>query len=261
MRELLNHTEIERLVIAGYSYREIVEITGFNKNSVYGWCLKKFGKMEDRNKSRRQTIDISQVQKEILFGTLLGDGNITKVKNSYQGRTNHSLSQIEYCTHKRSLLENLTYEIAFTDKKLKQFPDKIYKQCYFCLKPNENLKDLYLDFYINGKKDVPLNLDLLTPQALAIWFMDDGTKSGKCSISIATCSFSLEGLLRLKSYLKFKYDLDVIIQKDFKIYFNAKSGRKFYDIVKPYIIESMKYKFEFVNSSADLKLCESGNLL
>jgi len=248
MNNKLNHALIESLVLEGKSYLEVCEITKYNKNSVYGWCLKRFGKLSDRNKIRRQVIEISQKQKEIIFGTLLGDGNLRKVKNSYWGRTNHSLSQQEYCLFKQKELLELTYSVAYSDKKLKQFPNKTYKQCYFCFKPNENLKYFYNAFYYKEKKDIPLDLTLLTPLALAIWFMDDGTASSKCSISIATCSFSLEGLIRLKEFLKLKYDLDIIIQKDFKIYFTADSGKKFFKLVKPYILESMLYKFKHVNT-------------
>lgn len=81
---------------------------------------------------------------------------------------------------------------------------------------------------------------------MAWWFMDDGTASGKCSISIATCSFSIEGLLRLKAYLKNNYDIDIIIRKDFKIYFLTESAKKFYELVKDFIIPEMMYKFKYL---------------
>ena len=190
---------IDSLVLKGKSYKEIIELTGFGKSAVYTYCWKKYGKLIDRNKSRRNILEITAEQKEILFGTLLGDGNIQKVKNSYQGRTNHSKNQQKYCEYKQQLLQSLTYDVKFTTKTLKGY-SKTYEQCYFCLRPNENLKELHVQFYGNGKKDIPNSLELLTPRAMAIWFMDDGTASSKCSISIATCSFSLEGLCRLQLF-------------------------------------------------------------
>lgn len=246
MRTNLNHKWIESLVNEGKSYKDIVEITGYNKNSVYGYCLKRFGKLEDKSKTKRQIIPLSQEEKEFLFGTLLGDGNLQlfgKNHLSSMGRTNHSIKQEEYCKHKQNILNNISYDVKYC---IKTVNNKEYKQCYFCLKPNTELLPLYNLFYIDGKKDIPYDLSLLTPRALAWWFMDDGTSSGKCSISIATCSFSIEGLLRLKDYLKKTYDLDIVIQKDFKIYFPVDSGRKFYNIVKEYIIPSMMYKFKYL---------------
>ena len=108
-------------------------------------------------------------------------------------------------------------------------------------------------FYSSGKKRIPKNLDLLTPKAMALWFMDDGTASSRCSISIATCSFDIDDLIRLKHFLKNKYNLNITIQKDFKIYFSADSARIFLKLTEKYIIPEMMYKFKFVNA-ADLKL-------
>lgn len=53
MKNKLNHQLIETLIEEGKSYKEIVEITNYNKNSVYGWCLRHFGKLEDKQASRR----------------------------------------------------------------------------------------------------------------------------------------------------------------------------------------------------------------
>ena len=255
MKTKLNHELIKELVRAGHSYKEIVKITGYNKNSVYGWCLKYFGKLDDKLASRRQVLPITQEQKEFIFGTLMGDANLRPCgKHSIYGRTNHSIIQESYCKHKQKILCNLTYPVKYTTKNLPS-TNKLYKQCYFCFKPNTELISIYNMFYKDGKKDVPEDLTLLTPKALAWWFMDDGTASGNCSISIATCSFSLEGLLRLQKYLKNKYEISTTIQKDFKLYFHTESAIKFYNLIKDYIIEDMKYKFKFIkNLSADLKL-------
>lgn len=254
MRDKLNKQWIINLVESGKSYKEVVEITGYKMNSVYGLCRKIFGKMEDRNIHRRQSIPITQEQKELIFGTLMGDGNLQKFGKSIIGRTNHSITQENYCKYKQAKLKNLTYEVKYRTLHLNS-SNKDYKQCYFCFKPNTELIPFYKMFYKDGKKDVPENLTLLTPKAMAWWFMDDGTASGRCSISIATYSFSLEGLLRLQQHLKDTYDILVTIQKDFKLYFNAESAVKFYNLVRKYITKDMMYKFKYVNSSsADLKL-------
>lgn len=249
MRKKLNHELIKDLVQQGKSYKEIVEITGYNKNSVYGWCLKHFGKLEDKQASRRQSLSITEEQKEYIFGTLMGDGNLAPCGlKSIFGRINHSTKQENYCKHKQFLFDSLTYPVKYSKKTLST-TGKEYDFCYFCFKPNTELLPLYNMFYTNGKKDVPKDLSLLTPRALALWFMDDGYPSGRCSIGIATCSFSLEGLLRLQKYLQDTYDIHVTIQKDFKIYFHAESAIKFYNLIKDYIIEDMMYKFKFINTN------------
>lgn len=240
---------LENLYSENKSYKEIAEITGYNINSVNGYFWKQKGKMIDDRLYRRNKIIISEEQKQILFGTLLGDGNIQKQHvNSYLGRYNHSLNQEIYCKYLKQKLDSLTSMVRYSQVENKK-NNKVYKTCYFCLKNNYNLKQFYELFYIkeNGKKDVPFDLTLLTPLAMAYWFMDDGTKSGGCSISIATCSFSIEGLLRLKMFLKQTYNIEITIQKDFKIYFKADSARIFYNLTKDYIIPEMMYKFDFIN--------------
>lgn len=254
MKDKLDKQLIINLVNEGKSYKEIVEITGYKKNSVYGLCRRLFGKLDDRNATRRQSIALTQEQKEYIFGTLLGDGNLQKFGKSIIGRTNHSIKQEVYCKYKQSKLSNLTYGVKYTSKTLKT-TNKTYRQCYFCFKPNTELVPIYEMFYQNGKRDIPVDLTLLTPRAMAWWFMDDGTSAGRCSVSIATCSFSLEGLLRLRDYLKQAYDINVVIQKDFKLYFKSESAVKFYNLVKDYIVEDMMYKFKYIkDAAADLKL-------
>ena len=250
MGKKLDHEKINELVKSGYSYKEISELLDYNSNSVCGYCWKHFGKLEDRNRSRRQSIELTNDQKEFLFGTLLGDGNLQKTNSSFMGRTNHSIKQYDYCKFKQDIFQNISYPIKTTTKILN---GKEYEQCYFCFKPNTELKELYEMFYSSGKKKIPKNLDLLTPKAMALWFMDDGTASGGCSISIATCSFNVDDLIRLKHFLKDKYNLNITIQKDFKIYFSADSARIFLKLTERYIIPEMMYKFKFV-SAADLKL-------
>lgn len=259
MRTKLNKELLEKLYSENKSYKEIAEITGYNENSVNGYFWRTKGKMKEVGKFRRNTIDISQEQREILFGTLMGDGNIQKQKtHSYTGRYNHALNQEIYCKYVKKNLGLLAGNIKYSQRESEKFPGRIYYNCYFSLKNNYNLREFYEMFYIgeNNKRDVPYNLELLTPRAMAYMFMDDGTASSKCSISIALCSFSFEGLTRLKEFLYKTYSIEIIIKKDFKIYFKAESARKFYHLTKEYIIPEMMYKFKFINPSVHVKLGE-----
>ena len=243
MKTILDKNLLEDLYSKGISYKEIAEITGYSKNTVNGYLWRTKGKMKDPWKFKRNQIEISQEQKEILFGTLMGDGYVQRQCNhSYLGRINHCIAQKNYCEYLSDKLENLTSPVKDYFNKAKN--GKTYHHCYFSLKNNYRLKEFYDLFYKNGKKDIPEDLSLLTPKAMAFWFMDDGYSSSKCTIGIATCSFSFEGLLRLKKYLFSKYGITVNITKEFKLYFPAESGRKFYSLVKDYIIPEMQYKFK-----------------
>lgn len=73
-------------------------------------------------------------------------------------------------------------------------------------------------FYNNKKKVIPLNIsDYLTPLALAIWIMDDGTWK-KPGVRIATNSFTLEEVELLKLTLENKFNIKSSLHKNNKQY-------------------------------------------
>lgn len=231
--------QVEPLFRKGLSYQQIANELGVKKQSIGFFCRRHFGKLEDRGKFVRNNASLTQIQKEIIFGSLLGDCNIHKHRNSYEGRVNHCIKQLSYAEYMRTSLGDICSDMRFVNKSLNS---KIYQQCSFDIKNNFALKELYDLFYYKGRKDIPIDLSLLTPRALAFWFMDDGSKSSKHSIEIATCSFSLNGLLRMQSFLEERYNIKSIIRKDFRLYICTESSSKFKNLVLPYIHKSMMYK-------------------
>lgn len=106
-------------------------------------------------------------------------------------------------------------------------------------------------FYQNKIKQIPntsfLN-SFLNEQSLAVWIIDDGTKSGN-GLSIATNSFKYEHLLQMTLFLKEKYNLKVSVSKcgvdnAYVLYFSTKSMSNLANLVKPYFNENIKYKLE-----------------
>jgi hypothetical protein len=226
------------------SYEEIASIIGVTRNSVGRFCRKHFGLLEDRGKSTRQSIQLTIKQIEILFGGLLGDACLCKHTKNYRGQIIHSTKQLEYAQYLHKELNNISGKFRYIRVKAN---NKIYDECQFTLRPNLLFEPLYNSFYedFNGKKDVPYNLENLTPQAIAIWFMDDGfllDNGHSKTLGFSTCSFSLEGLLRLQNYLKKTYNIETIIRKNFYLIVKRHSAITLKSIIEPYIINSMRYK-------------------
>jgi len=232
------------LLKEGKKYYEIANILNVSKSSISTYFWRRFGKQPTRISLHRGNIPITQEQKEIIFGTLLGDGNLrfNNSKISVFGRMNHSIKQKEYIMYKRNLLKNLTSEVKPYISKTKNC---FYNSLYFTFKSNVQLNKFYYSFYKEGIKIIPEDLSLLTPRAMAIWFMDDGTASNP-SIRIATCSFTKEDLQRLCAYLFNTYKLNVTIHSENKLYFKAESARRFKQLILPYMTDSMMYKLKFV---------------
>lgn len=235
---------VEPLFKEGKSYEQIAKIVGVATSSIGRFCRKHYGILEDRGKSTRQSIQLTQKQQEILFGGLLGDVCLQKHIKNYRGNIIHSIKQLEYAQYLHQELNNISGFFRYIKVKAN---NKIYDECQFTIKPNLCLKQLYNSFYndFNGKKDVPYNLTLLTPLAIAIWFMDDGfllNNGHSKTLGFSTCSFSLEGLLRLQKYLEDTYNIKTIIRKNFYLIVKRESAATLKNLINPYIIGSMKYK-------------------
>jgi hypothetical protein len=95
----------------------------------------------------------------------------------------------------------------------------------------------------NIRKIVPIELkEYLTPLALAIWFMDDGSFQNGGE-KFTTQSFTYQECLFLAELLKEKYSLKVTVNKfienQFYSYIWKQSIPKFRELVSPYLIYSM----------------------
>jgi hypothetical protein len=123
--------------------------------------------------------------------------------------------------------------------------DKKHYSWYFHSKSLESLGLLQQYFYKGRTKILPENIfNLITPCALAVWFMDDGTNTGS-SYVINTQCFPKEEQERIIKFFKGKYDINAKIVKEysnFKIAIGRHEYQKLNNIIEKYIIPSMIYK-------------------
>lgn len=204
---------------------------------------------------------------EIIYGSLLGDASAEKRNNSKGTRIlfYQEGSHSDYLYYLHSLIANLGYCNSNLPKihtrlgkkgklrKVIRFNTWTYYQF------NDIFNNWYLPSYtkdINGNpykfngyiKIVPKNIDLyLTPLSLAIWIMDDGGKVNN-SVKLATNNFSYNDVLYLVYTLFHKFNIRSTIHKtgkvnQYNIYILNESMPILVNLVKPYIIPSMKYKF------------------
>ena len=172
-----------------------------------------------------------------LIGSLLGDGTMRKKINAYL-EINHAYSQ-------RILVDWIYTEL----KNLVLTPPKWRKgngnrEAYrFFTRSLPVLTPFYDKFFINGKKIIPDNLKL-NALSLAVWFMDDGSKS-RSAIYLNTQQFSVEEQKKLIFILKDQFNLDSTLNKD-KIYFRirvrSESSKKMVKIINKYILPDFRYK-------------------
>ena len=131
--------------------------------------------------------------------------------------------------------------MAWHDRKRKKY----HYSWYFHTRSSERFGLLHQYFYQDGIKILPENIfELITPRALAVWFMDDGSNT-KESLTLSTHCFSRIDQLRIIRFLREHHDIATTLIKDrskLKIRIGKSEYQKFINLVEPFIIPSMNYK-------------------
>jgi len=184
---------------------------------------------------------LTEEQKSILIGTLLGDGTM-RIKRNAHLEINHAFSQ-------KVLVDwifNKFKSLVTTPPKWRKGNGK--REAYrFATQKLPILTPFYNLFYKNGRKVIPTNLKL-DALSLAVWFMDDGSKTYS-SIYLNTQQFNLDEQIRLIDILKNQFGIEATLNKD-KIYYRIRvrtqSAKRFIQLVEPFVLEEFKYKFPSV---------------
>ena len=180
---------------------------------------------------------LTKVQESILIGSLLGDGTMRKKINAYL-EINHAYSQKTLVDWIYSKFKNL----VITPPKWRKGNGS--REAYrFFTRSLPVLTPFYNEFFINGKKIIPNNLKL-NALSLAIWFMDDGSKS-RSAIYLNTQQFTVDEQKKLMSILKNQFGIMSTLNKD-KIYFRirvrSESSKKMVKIIEKYVLPDFRYK-------------------
>lgn len=204
-----------------------------------------------RNFSQEEHI-LSDLQKQMILGSLLGDMNLSipGVNRQVNSRLTivQSEKQEELFMKKVEILGEFMGSYKLFTPKPDSRTGKIYKTWRGNSKAHKVFTDIYNLLYPNRTKTLTQEyLDKIDhPIALAYWFMDDGTFSG----NIATNCFTLSEHNLIKQWMKNKWNLHCSIQKtlnSYNIHILAESRYDFEQLIFPYIIPSMYYKLKFLD--------------
>lgn len=186
--------------------------------------------------------------KALLIALVLGDGYLRK--SGMYLDIEHSGKQIKYLLHKKQIIEKIfgcqplgLYERYRYDKRT----EKIYHQVKIS-KNHKYFKVLRRLIYSNNQEKYYSQavLNFLTPEALAIWYQDDGFLNGKYIASFATYCSEGEADNIIK-FFKEKYSLEIkkYFHKHMKSWymaFTVPESNKFKQLIEEFIIPEMRYK-------------------
>ncbi len=198
---------------------------------------------------------ITDVQRQVILGSLLGDGSIR-----YSGRVAKGLGcgvvfmqsekHLPYIKLKEKIMSHHVTSIGIQKTGWNKVPMyRVQTECSPLI--TKMLKNLNI---VNecGKTVMSEEwLRALTPLGLAIWYCDDGSirKRKGTAVSLSTHSFSKEQNETIIKYFQDVWGIEFIIvplvRNNHKLYSlraNKDSSEKFLKLISEYIPESMAYK-------------------
>lgn len=192
---------------------------------------------------------LTQQQRDLLVGLLLGDGHLESQTNgrTFRLKVEHSEAQRDYVewlfqNFKSVCDQQAVYRRERTDGRV---------SVGFTTRGSGTFRFYAQQFYVGKKKRVPTFIHkMLTPQSLAVWFMDDGSRksSRHHTYNIHTLAYSKVDLEFVQEQLQALFGLHTTLHKQrsnsWRLYIGATSAPEFTRLVQPYVqmIPSMRKK-------------------
>lgn len=186
-------------------------------------------------------IPLTSFQKQLIYGSLLGDGSIVKGKEDKNCRFSeaHSIKQKEYLLFKYKKLK------PYSGKFIK-YPGKYGMECKFSTKAHPCFNTFRKMFYDkNGRKFIKFSTleQIIHPLALAMWLGDDGSND-VWDCRLATAKYSVKEIKYLIKWLKDIFKIKSFLHKHGEYWYISirKDRPKFTRLIKPYLPKVMHYK-------------------
>ena len=201
-------------------------------------------------KELKQNLKMNKRQREIIIGTLLGDGH-SETQNrgrTYRLKIEQSIKHKEYVDWLYQEFKDWVQTPPQIKKQI--IGGKVIQKYWFNTLSHGSFRFYGQQFYQNKKKIVPKLINhWLTSLALAVWFMDDGSIKSKYHRAriLNTQCFSRKEIERLINVLKDKFSIQCKLRKQeegYQIMILAESAKQFAKIIKPFVHPTMFYKLK-----------------
>ena len=179
---------------------------------------------------------LSEVQRQIIVGSLLGDGAM-RCKTNALLEVNHSSHQRSYVDWKYSHLAEL---VRTPPKARRSNGARIAYR--FVTRSLPELTPYFRLFYGTGRKRIPeLELSELT---LAVWFMDDGCRS-RNAVYLNTQQYDEVSQSTVLRLLREQWGIEGALNRDktyYRVRLSVAGTRELARLIKPYLLPELRYK-------------------
>jgi len=189
---------------------------------------------------------LTQRQREILIGTLLGDAHLEKNGKYTRLRVDH------YDKHKEYIFWLAEEFLPFSCKprhivQADKRSGKNYSRWHFSTKSLPIFDEFRELFYENRRKRIPLSLSQsLTPLSLAVWYMDDGfRRKDSKGFYFCTSSYTSEEQKILQEILREKCGLVTNIHHQHKLerlFIPSASADRLNALMQDFVLPLFRYK-------------------
>ncbi len=182
-------------------------------------------------------MELTMEQQSVIIGSLLGDGAMRCKRNALL-EINHGIAQKAYVDWKFSILTNL---VATPPKERRSNGCRVAYR--FTTLSLPVLTPFYQLFYDRERHKIVPPI-MLSPLALAVWFMDDGRKSHR-TIYLNTQQFDLERQQMLLAMLLDQWEIRGALNRDKnyqRIRIAVSSAKAFIQIIEKHVLPELRYK-------------------
>jgi len=192
---------------------------------------------------------LTTLQIQVLIGTLLGDAHLEVNGRYVRLKIDHAEEQADYVDWKHDVFQDISPQppqsMAIYDKR--NGTTSYHRR--FSTYSLPDLVSYHQMFYLKGRKIVPVDIKawLVTPVALAVWYMDDGARRTDCeAVRIHTNAYTVGEQNMLAETLFENFGVSVtrhrVRGEQYVLYIPSGEAERFCDIIRPFVVGSLRYK-------------------
>ena len=218
----------------------------------------------------KESLRLSPIQKDLLIGSLLGDGNLRFHQRNLEATfvVDHGFRQKDYVQWKYKIMRDwVLTEPKVLERIYHKDRERKLVSLRFSTISHPDFSLLHKVFYRDGKKVIPRNIKeiIKSPFSLAVWFMDDGNKNHQ-AVFLNTQQFSRVEQDMLRECLKENFGLDSTLNKHWvfnekqlwRIRINTASTKRLYSLIKDFLLPSMTYKIPLIPVTTSFEELRTG---